>query len=224
MEAELLEGFREAFGGLLAGAACCHRLMPHPDAASQKGAGGEDHGCGAVGAAEIGADTGDALLSAVATHLKASDHRFAQGQVGGVLQQLQHLAGVEAFVGLGAQGPDSGSAAGVEDAFLDRCGIGQATDHATEGIDFVDQLALGRSAHGGIARLPGDSVEIEGEQGRVQPQPCSGDRGLTAGVTTSHDDHVEDFARGRGEAHGFIIRSYGSGSDPPGVLLRCSVS
>ena len=91
VEAELLEGFREAFGGLLAGAACCHRLKPHPDAASQKGAGGEDHGCGAVSAAEIGADTGDALLIAVATHLKASDHRFAQGQVGGVMQQLQHL-------------------------------------------------------------------------------------------------------------------------------------
>ena len=91
-------------------------------------------------------------------------------------------------------------------------------------IDTKKLKFLGSGAHGGIARLPGDSVEIEGEQGRVQPQPCSGDRGLTAGVTTSHDDHVEDFARGRGEAHGFIIRSYGSGSDPPGVLFRCSVS
>ena len=111
----------------------------------------------------MGADAGDPLLISVAGDFQASHHRFSQGEVGGVLQQLQHLAGIEAFVGLGAKGPHSWSAAGVEDAFLNSGGISKAADHPAEGIHFVDKLAFGRSTDGGVAGLPGDPIEVEGE-------------------------------------------------------------
>ena len=123
LETEGLQGFRQPLGGLFASAARRHALVAHPDLAAQEGAGGEDHGAGAVGAAEVGAHAGHpgtpvAVLAGGALHLQTRHHRFAQGQIRGVLQQLQHLAGVLAFVGLGAQGPHGRPPAGVEDAFL----------------------------------------------------------------------------------------------------------
>ena len=86
--------------------------------------------------------------------------------IGGVLQQLQHLAGVLAFVGLGAQGPHGRAAAGVEHPFLQGGGIGQPADHTAQGVHLMHQLALGRTAHGRVAGLPGDAIEVEAEQGR----------------------------------------------------------
>ena len=180
--------------------------MPHPDAAAEEGASGEDYRFSAVDAAEVGADAADALLLAFTAGFQAGHHRFAQGEVGGVLQQLQHLAGIEALVGLGAQGPHRRAAAGVEDAFLDGGGISQAADHPTEGIHFMDKLALGGSADGRVAGLPGDAIEIEAEQGGVQAQPGGGDGRFTTGMAAADHDHVEGFGGGSGEAHWFIIR------------------
>ena len=180
--------------------------MPHPDAAPQEGAGGEDHRLSAVDTAEIGADAADALLVAITGGFQAGHHRFTQGEVGGVLQQLQHLAGIEALVGLGAQGPHRRAAAGVEDALLDGGGISQAADHPTEGIHFMDQLAFGGSTDGRVAGLPGDAIEIEGEQSRVQSKSGGCDRRFTTGMATADHDHVEGFGGGSGEAHWFIIR------------------
>ena len=80
-----------------------------------------------------------------------------------MLQQLQHLAGVLAFVGLGAQGPNGRAPAGVEHPLLQRGGIGQSADHAAEGIDLMNQLALGRTAHRRVTGLPGDAIEVEAE-------------------------------------------------------------
>ena len=103
LEAQRLEGFAEANGGLLSSPAGAHRLVAHPDLAAQEGAGGEDYGGGAVAAAEVGTDAADAgVLAGGALHHQPGHHRFAQGQVWRVLQQLQHLAGVLALVGLGA--------------------------------------------------------------------------------------------------------------------------
>ena len=80
-----------------------------------------------------------------------------------MLQQLQHLAGIQSFVGLGAKGPHSWAAAGVEDAFLNGCGIGEAADHPAEGVHFVNELAFSWSTNGRVAGLPGDAIQVEGE-------------------------------------------------------------
>ena len=179
--------------------------MPHPDAAPKEGAGGENHRVSAVDAAEIGADAADALLVPFAGGFQAGHHRFAQGEVGGVLQQLQHLAGIEALVGLGAQGPHRRAAAGVEDALLDGGGIGQAADHPTEGIHFMDELAFGGAADGRVAGLPSDAIEIEAEQGGVQAQTGGRNRRFTACMAAADHDHVEGFGGGGAEAHASII-------------------
>ena len=101
--------------------------------------------------------------------------------------------------------PCNPAAAGVEDALLDGGGIGQAADHPTEGIHFMDELAFGRAANGRIAGLPSDAIEIEAEQSGVQAQPGSRDRCFTAGMAAADHDHVEGFGGGGAEAHASII-------------------
>ena len=71
-----------------------HRLMAHLDATAKEGASGKHHGLGAVHTAEVGADSCDSRLSGlfwIPIYFQAGHHCFAQGQVGGVMQQLQHL-------------------------------------------------------------------------------------------------------------------------------------
>ena len=220
VEAKLLQGFSESFSSLLAGPASGHRLAPDPNAASQESTCSEYNRFGAVNAAEIGAHTRDAggwalagipgFSAAVwiAFDLQTGHHRFAQSQVGGVLQQLQHLTRVLPFVGLGTQGPHGRAAAGVEDSLLDGCGISEAPNHAAESIHLVHQLAFGGSTHGRIAGLPGDAVEVEGKECCVQPQASSRDGGFTACMASSHDDHVEDFGGSFGGRHLFILQCH----------------
>ena len=69
----------------------------------------------------------------------------------------------------------------------------------------MHQLAFGWAADGGVARLPGNSVEIEREQRCVQTKPGGGDGRFTAGMTAPHDDHVEDFSGGRTGGHASSI-------------------
>ena len=71
----------------------------------------------------------------------------------------------------------------------------------------MDELAFGGATDGGVAGLPGDAIEIEGEQGGVQAQPRAGDGRFTTGMAAADHDHVEGFGGVSGEAHGFIIRS-----------------
>ena len=74
----------------------------------------------------------------------------------------------------------------------------------------MHQLAFGGSAHGWIAGLPGDAIQVECEQCRVQPQASTGDGGFAARVTAPDDDHVEHFREGCRGAHASILSCYGS--------------
>ena len=114
-----------------------------------------------------------------------------------------------AFVRLGAQGPNGRAAAGVEHPLLNGSGIGEAADHATEGIHFMHELAFGRSTNGRVAGLPGDPVEIESKQGGTEPQTSSRDCSLATGMTAPDDDHVEHFSGSGGAGHHFILYCYG---------------
>ena len=74
-----LKRFGQPFSGLLAGSACWHRLVAHPDAPAQEGAGGEHHRLGVVDAAEIGAHAGDAQIPTLGATagFQPRDHGFA---------------------------------------------------------------------------------------------------------------------------------------------------
>ena len=100
VKAEALQGFGETLCCLFAGTACGHGLVTHPDAASQKGSGGEDDGFGCIHSSEVSPNALDALLLSFSFHLEAGHHRLTQSQIRGVLQKLQHLSGVQPLVGL----------------------------------------------------------------------------------------------------------------------------
>ncbi len=122
------------------------------------------------------------------------------------MQQLQHLPGVMAFVGLGAQGPHRRAAAGIQDSLLNGGGISEAADHATEGIHFMNELAFGWSTNGRVTGLPGDPVEIEGKESGVQAKPRCCNCCFATGMAAPHDDQVKTFCGGSREAHVSIIR------------------
>ena len=239
-EAQGLQRLGEALGRLLTGPARRHRLAADPDAAAQKGAGGENHRLSGVDAAEVGAHPdhpadraagpgagrlvslgglGRAVTPvdlAVEVHLQIGHHRLAQREVGGVLEQLQHLAGVGPLVRLGAQGPDGRAAAGVENAFLQGGGVRQAADDAAEGIHLVHQLALGGTAHGRVAGLPGDAIEVERKQGGVQAQPGGREGRFAAGVAAADDDQIKAFGGGAAQGHRPILHGPAPGRGPGG--------
>ncbi len=85
---------------------------------------------------------------------------------------------------------------------MQRRRIGKASDDSPKGIDFMHELTLGWPSHCGITRLPGNPIEVEGEQGSRKPQSCCCQRGFTTGVTTTDDDDVEVFGRGSTKGHG----------------------
>lgn len=47
----------------------------------------------------------------------------------------------------------------------------------------VDQLALGGAADGGVAGLPGDAIEVEGEEEGTGAHPGGGESRLGGAVT-----------------------------------------
>ena len=69
----------------------------------------------------------------------------------------------------------------------------------------MHQLAFGWAANRGVAGLPGDAIEVEGEQGCVQAQPGGCDGRFTARMAPPHDDYVEDFGGGRTCGHASSI-------------------
>ena len=83
------------------------------------------------------------------------------------------------------------AAAGIEHPLLQGGGIGQAADHPAKGIDFMHQLAFGRPAHGWVAGLPGDAIEVEAEQGRRDAQPSGRECCFAAGMTTAYNDQLK---------------------------------
>jgi len=65
----------------------------------------------------------------------------------------------------------------------------------------MHKLAFGWSAHGGVAGLPGDPVEIESEECSIESKPRCGDSGFAASMATTNDDHIKDLGGSCGDSH-----------------------
>jgi hypothetical protein len=52
---------------------------------------------------------------------------------------------------------------------LQRGGVGESADHASEGINLMNQLALGGASNGWIAGLPGNPIKVQRKQRRRKP-------------------------------------------------------
>ena len=79
-------------------------------------------------------------------------HHLFQIQIVGVFNYLFHIAVVRAFVRLGTQSVHSRSLTAVEHAHLNGGGICCNAHFAAQRIQFLDQMALSRSAYCRIAR------------------------------------------------------------------------
>ena len=55
----------------------------------------------------------------------------------------------------------------------------------------MHELRLGRSADRGVARLPRDAIEGEGEEQRAGAAAGGGERGFASGVPGAHHDDVK---------------------------------
>ncbi len=61
-----------------------------------------------------------------------------------------------------------------------------------EHLQILLVLALGKPADGGAAGHPAHGVHVQGEQGRIHPEPERRQGSFRAGMAASHHDDVED--------------------------------
>jgi hypothetical protein len=73
---------------------------------------------------------------------------------------------------------------------MDGSQIGDAAHLAAEGIDLLDQLALGQAADGGIAGHQGYGVQVDIEQQRFTAHARCGQSRFTARMAAADDDHI----------------------------------
>ena len=71
----------------------------------------------------------------------------------------------------------------------------------------MHQLALGRTTHRRIAGLPGDPIQVEAEQGRLQAQACRGEGCLAAGMAAAHHDQFKAFGGPGGAGHPITVHA-----------------
>jgi hypothetical protein len=68
--------------------------------------------------------------------------------------------------------------------------IGDLPHFSTQGIDFLDKLALGQTADSRIARHKGNRIQINIKQYRGTAHPCRRQGSLTAGMTASDNNNI----------------------------------
>ena len=103
---------------------------------------------------------------------------------------LHHLLVLPA-VGLSPQGPYSGALAPVEHAVLDAGFVRGLAHFTAQRVQFPDQMALARTADGGIAGHVAHCVQIDGEAHRAQAHPGRGQCSLNSRVARADDGDIK---------------------------------
>jgi hypothetical protein len=135
-------------------------------------------------------------------HQQPVDHQLLHIQVLLIFHHFLHDGMVERFVRLGSESLDCIALPGIQHPHLDAGFIGCQSHLPSQGIDFPDQVALGRSPHGRIAGHQGDIIHGQGGQKGLLPQTgrCQGRfAACMAGpyhhnIIMIHDDHVHSSA------------------------------
>ena len=99
-----------------------------------------------------------------------------------------HSQGILGLVALGASGLDGGSAGGVESFFLEGSQVGIEAHFATEGVEFKDQMAFGKSADGRVAGHAGDGGGESGNKQGGHAHAGSDERSFGAGVSAADNN------------------------------------
>src|SRR5262245_62169434 len=129
-------------------------LRAYVHEAIQKRAGGDDERSAAAGIAILKGQTDDAVVfdeDAARTANPPLD-------VGLGLERRAHPLPVRLLVRLRARRPDGRSATSIEQLELDAGRVDRSAHQAAERIDLANEMTLGRTADGGIARHVRDRV------------------------------------------------------------------
>ncbi len=98
---------------------------------------------------------------------------------------------------MGARRPHGRAAGSIQQAELDADRVGDFAHDSAEGVHFADQVSLGDSADGGIARHLGDQVDVQRVESGLQAHAGGGHGGFASGMSGADYDYVELF----GEVH-----------------------
>src|SRR5204863_8774886 len=99
-------------------------------------------------------------------------------------------------VALRARALDRRALRTVEHFELDAGPIGGLPHHAAESVDFLDEVAFGESADGGIARHPADGLALHRDERHRHTTARAHTRCLGAGMAAPDHDHIEALAHG----------------------------
>ena len=167
-------------------------VLAEMDQAAQKSAGRNDDRTTIKLAAVAKANAGDATGRNDQIVRLAFDH----AEIGGLGNGSLHRRRVELAIRLGPRPSDRRTLAAVQHPKLDAAGVGDSAHQSVKGIDLPDQMALPKSANGGIAGHGPDGGETMGHQRRLRAHSGSRARGFTAGMTAADRDDVEFVHRG----------------------------
>ena len=113
-----------------------------------------------------------------------------------------HPVPIRLLVSLRAGRPDCRAAATVEHFELDPGRVDRLAHQAAQCVYLAHQVALRRSADGGVARHVGHRLSRERAQSDTQPQARYRPRGLATGMSSANDDDIKE----RLQAQSLVIR------------------
>mmetsp|Transcript_6578 Transcript_6578/g.18941 ORF Transcript_6578/g.18941 Transcript_6578/m.18941 type:complete len:372 (+) Transcript_6578:1449-2564(+) len=177
----------EAGGWRLTCPASCHALTTDPDAAVHKGACGDDGSPAPESDAKERAHPPHLVIGA---HIEIHRHALAHVQIRCGLQHPPHHCCILNLVRLRPQCPDRGALGEVEHVLLQIAAVRHAPYLAPERINLVHKLRLGWPSHGRVARLPGNSVQVQRQQQRLGTRPGGCKRCLAPGVSAAHHHNI----------------------------------
>ena len=154
LEAGLDQGPRQIFSRALADRAAGIGTGADDDLPFEVGPRRQDDALGFIDFIQFRPDTGDGAVF----DEKVCDHELLDVEVVLVFQGLGHGHLVHLLIGLGPEGIDGRSFAGVEHAHLEARLIRIDTHFTAQGVDFPDEMALPRPADSGIAGHEGNII------------------------------------------------------------------
>ena len=184
---QLAQATRQGDRRRVTGTAAGIVLQTDVDKSAEEGAGGQHH----VFRQETQAHLGDDALDLVLLDDQVVGGLLEYPQVGLVFQNAADRRLVQGTVSLGAGGAHRWPLAGIQHTELDAGDIGGLGHDTTQGVDFLDQMALADTANRRVAAHVAEGFHVVAEQQGLHAHARGGQGGLGTGMATADHDDVE---------------------------------
>ena len=186
LESRFLEGPGKLHGGPLADGAGHVGHFPVEDLPPEIGTGAQDH--------RIRFEHFPGFrfhpLDLAVLHQQLVDHQLLHIQVVLVFHHFLHDGVIQRLVRLGPERLDRIPFPGVQHPHLDAGLIRRQAHLPTQGVDFPDQVSLGRSPYGRVAGHQGDIVHGQGSQKGLLSHPGCCQSRFAPCMAGSHNNHI----------------------------------